>query len=287
MKPQKFAFVLAVTVITLTGIIVYGNISGVSAQEFPATPAMVRINRGIFTMGSPANERGRETNETQHQVTLTREFFMGKYPVTQAQYIAVMGENPSYFKGNDRPVEQVSWYHSIVFCNRLSIQEGLTPVYSINGSTNPAVWEPGPTRSISMWEAVTMNINANGYRLPTEAEWEYVCRAGTSTAYSTGKRITGHQATHFPSVSTTPVSRHTANAWGLFDMHGNVFEWCWDWYGTYPGNVTDYSGPGTGDLRIIRGGSWGSGVKSLRSASRNGYNPLARANNIGFRVVRR
>ena len=130
---------------------------------------MVWINAGIFMMGSPAGETYPPlVNETQHQVTLTEGFYIGKYEITQAQYGSVMGSNPSYFSENNLPVEMVSWYEAVEYCNRLSLKEGLTPAYAISGTN------------------VAPNYNADGYRLPTEAEWEYACRAGTTTAYNTG-----------------------------------------------------------------------------------------------------
>ncbi|MCL2154946.1 MAG: InlB B-repeat-containing protein, partial [Leptospirales bacterium] len=164
---------------------------------------MVLIPAGTFQMGSPTTELYRRTDETQHSVTLTTGFYMGKYQVTQEQYFAVMGTNPSDFNGEPdywsdwrdtppgeiqgkRPVENVSWYDAIVFCNKLSMIEGLTPAYSINGSTNPAVWGTVPTSSNdATWDAVSIVSGSTGYRLPTEAQWEYACRAGTTTAYNT------------------------------------------------------------------------------------------------------
>ena len=149
--------------------------AGLRAQN--KSPDMVRINGGTFQMGSPANEPGRGSGEVQHQVTGSS-FSMGKYAVTQAEYQAVMGTNPSYFRGDSLPVEMVSWYDAVEFCNRLSQREGLTPAYTRNG------------------DAVTWNRAANGYRLPTEAEWEYACRAGTATPFSTGSNITTSQANY-------------------------------------------------------------------------------------------
>jgi formylglycine-generating enzyme required for sulfatase activity len=137
----------------------------------------VLIPAGTFTMGSPASEVDRSSNETQHQVTLSS-FYMGRYEVTQKEWVAVMGSNPSYFKGDDLPVEQVSWYDVIDYCNKRSIKEGLTPAYTVSGTT------------------VTCNWKANGYRLPTEAEWEYACRAGTTTPFNTGNNITTAQANY-------------------------------------------------------------------------------------------
>ena len=232
---------------------------------------MVWIKPGTFKMGSPANEPERFDDETQHQVTLTKGFYMGKYEVTQEQYKAVTGTNPSHFSGNGRlPVEQVSWRDALVFCNKLSISEGLNPVYSISGKTNPAEWGKIPTDENDIWDAVKMVSGANGYRLPTEAEWEYACRAGTTTPFNTGNNITTDQANYDGTnpynnnpagifrETTTPAGSFAPNAWGLYDMHGNVCEWCWDRKEHYSGNaVTDPVGAVAGRYRVGRGGSWG------------------------------
>ncbi|MDR2718654.1 MAG: SUMF1/EgtB/PvdO family nonheme iron enzyme [Treponema sp.] len=259
---------------------------------------LVKIPAGIFTMGSPTTEPDRSTDETQHPVTLTKSFYMGKYPVTQEQYQAVMGTNPSYFTTmvsgesgtpGKLPVEGVSWYDALVFCNTLSIMEGLSPVYSISDKTNPADWGTVPTSSPAVWDAVVMVSGANGYRLPTEAEWEYVCRAGTTTAYNTGATISDNTGwyDYNSSSKTHQVGLKPANAWGLYDMHGNVFEWCWDWLGSYSnGAQTDPQGAVTGTNRVGRGGSWGNYGRDLRSALRGDDTPSGRGDYLGFRLVR-
>jgi uncharacterized protein YjdB len=268
--------------------------------------SMVWIPGGTFTMGSPTSEPDRFSYETQHQVTLTKGFYMGKYPVTQTQYQAVIGSNPSSFftsSGGDnpanRPVERVSWYDAIVFCNKLSMSEGLSPAYRISGNTDPAAWGSVPTNSSTTWDAVTIVAGSNGYRLPTEAQWEYACRAGTTTPFSTGNNITTSQANYdgnFPYNNnakgeyrqrTTPVGSFAPNSWGLYDMHGNVLEWCWDWFGTYAsGAQTDPTGAVSGDVRVLRGGSWNGSGRILRSAFRS-YNPSYRINSYGgFRLSR-
>jgi len=254
----------------------------VTAQSAPAN--MVRINGGTFTMGSPANEPKRDGDEGQHQVMVSG-FYMGKYEVTQKEYQEIMGTNPSYFKGDNLPVEQVSWFDAVEYCNKRSQKEGLTPAYSISGS--------GDSRT------VTWNRNANGYRLPTEAEWEYACRGGTTTPFNTGNNITTSQANYdgnYPynnnakgeyRKKTMPVGSFAPNGWGLYDMHGNVFEWCWDCYGAYAsGPQTDPVGASSGSYRVFRGGSWADSAGALRSAYRVNYNPYARVSSIGFRLVR-
>jgi formylglycine-generating enzyme required for sulfatase activity len=272
---------------------------------------MEPIQGGTFTMGSPVSEPGRYDDETPHMVTLT-DFNMGKYPVTQAQYEAVMGYNPSSFTtsstsgGRDnpinRPVENVSWYDAILFCNILSKIEGLRPAYSISGDIDPDKWGAVPTSNDTTWNAVIPEENSNGYRLPTEAQWEYACRAGTTTAFNWGTNtINSTQANYFASNvdanntgaginldRTIEVGKYTLNARGLYDMHGNVQEWCWDWHGgDYASSAqTDPKGVGFGNHRVLRGGSWYTSGRELRSACRNFHDPYYSDNHYGFRLVR-
>ena len=279
----------------------------------PEIPGFVWIKPGTFMMGSPTTELGRQSDETLHQVTLTKGFYMAKHQITQEQYQSVMGSNPSYFTiangmlpdGTEvqgkRSVEMVSWYDALVFCNKLSIKEGLTPAYSMQKldntgtSTNPDEWGSVPTGSDTRWNAVTIVIGSKGYRLPTEAQWEYACRAGSPTAWYTGgtenaalQNAAWYAGTHAGNANgkTHEVGIKNANAWGLYDMHGNVYEWCWDWYGSYSaGDQTDPEGAVTGTYRVIRGGSWNNNGQNLRSAYRNNDNPNNRNNNIGFRIL--
>lgn len=234
---------------------------------------MIRISGGTFTMGSPIGERGRRSDEVQYQVTLNT-FFISKCEVMQDEYQRVMGKNPSHFNGNNLPVTTVSWYDAIEYCNKRSEQEGLSPAYTING------------------ENVTWNRNANGYRLPTEAEWEYACRAGTTAAYNNGDYISSNTG-WYAVGGIFAVGQKTANAWGLYDMHGNVAEWCWDWYGDYPSGVqNDPIGTSTGTARVMRGGSWSNSSfgsdygTEIRSAYRDKGDPSRKGSDIGFRVVR-
>jgi formylglycine-generating enzyme required for sulfatase activity len=238
-------------------------------------------------MGSPLGEVDRFNDEAEHKVTLTG-FYMGKYPVTQEQYQAVMRTNPSGFTtavtGEDKnrlPVEQVTWYDAVEFCNKLSQLEGLTPAYTISGRT-PATGYPITSAT------VTANLSNNGYRLPTEAQWEYACRAGIEDAYYTGDEIDDDASWYNANSENTTheVGQKDANEWGLFDMHGNVWEWCWDWFGNYSGDQTNPIGPTSGTTRVNRGGSWYSSPEGLRSACRNADLPSARFANLGFRVVR-
>jgi len=235
----------------------------------------VHIQGGTFAMGSPANEAGRGNNETQRQVSVSS-FMMSRYEITQREYQEVMGTNPSHFTGDlNRPVEQVSWFDAVEYCNRRSQREGLSPAYTISGSVDN--------------RTVTWNRIANGYRLPTEAEWEYACRAGTTTAYNTGANISNNTGWYYANSGNTtrPVGQLPANAWGLYDMHGNVLEWCWDWYGDYPaGAQSDPTGASSGSNRVVRGSSWLTAAALVRSASRSYLTPTIRSYIIGFRVVR-
>jgi formylglycine-generating enzyme required for sulfatase activity len=263
-----------------------GNSSGASGGDPFASHVMVPIPAGSFTMGSA-------------HVTLTKDFLMGKYQVTQGLYEEVMWSNPSSFLSDPadgeaqgmRPVEQVRWYDVLVFCNKLSVLEELTPVYAISGTTDPLVWGGVPTGNNSVWNAVTMDGNANGYRLPTEAEWEYACRAGTDTAYNLGDTWSDDWGWYSGNSNsmTHEVGKKTPNAWGLYDMHGNVWEWVWDWYGALGTSaMIDPTGPASGSGRVHRGGGWSFNAESLASAYRylssasphNGYDSL------GFRLAR-
>ncbi|MFB3786329.1 MAG: formylglycine-generating enzyme family protein [bacterium] len=248
---------------------------------------MVLIKAGTFAMGSPADEQDRTPEEwLPHPVTLTKDFYLGRYEVTQAQYEAIMNGNPSngYGVGPNYPVYYATWYDGAAFCNRLSQREGFTPVYD---ETN--------------W---TTDWNADGYRLPTEAEWEYACRAGTTTRFSFGDAL---ECVEDPpdayceildenmwwSGNNDPngakeVGLKLPNPWGLFDMHGNVWEWCNDWW-EEPWDEkpqVDPKGQETGTYRVVRGGGWNISPAWCRSAIRNMSNMDSRRENKGFRVSR-
>jgi len=237
--------------------------------------AMVELPGGTFLMGSPESEEGRSPDEEQHRVRLAA-FAMSATQVTQGLYREILGESPSNFTGDDElPVEQVSFVDAARFCNKLSERVGLAPCYQIEG------------------DAVTWDERAQGYRLPTEAEWEYACRAGSETAYCFGddpKQLDEYAWYGGNSESRThAVGRKRPNAWGLFDLHGNVWEWCWDWYQTYKmtNDTRDNPiGPATDVRRVLRGGSFLVEPQSLRSALRDGFEPTVRFWFIGFRCVR-
>ena len=227
---------------------------------------MLWVEPGTFTMGSPVTEEGHETDETEHNVTLTQGFYLGKYEVTQAQYEAVMTGNtnglsptPSQWPNNpNRPVEKVSWSDTQVFLSRLN---------TLEAANLPAGWT---------------------YVLPTEAQWEYACRAGTTTAYSWGDDGNASPGNSNQSgfSQTRDVGQYAPNAWGFFDMHGNIWEWVMDWKGNYlNGPQTDPTGPNSGSQRVSRGGSWQAGTAFLRSASRGEANANTLYTNTGFRLA--
>ena len=220
---------------------------------------MLWVEPGTFLMGSPGSEPQRGNDETQHEVTLTQGYWLGENEVTQALYEEVMGVNPSEFKGPELPVEKVSWDDAVAFIQKLNQRE-------LDAGRLPEGFE---------------------YSLPTEAQWEYACRAGTTTAYSFGTTITPAQANFKDSGlgKTTDVGSYPANAWGFHDLHGNVWEWTADWHGNYPaGAVSDPAGAETGSKRVSRGGSWGNLGGDLRSAIRIRITPDSRFINLGFRL---
>jgi formylglycine-generating enzyme required for sulfatase activity len=239
------------------------NLSTSAVEGKPFTIAdlsmeMLWVKPGTFEMGSPLSEKDRYDAETPHAVTLTQGFYLGKHEVTQSQWEKVMGSNPSHFKGGDRPVEKVSWTDVTSFCNKLTASEraaGRLPA----GMT---------------------------YQLPTEAQWEYACRGGTKTTFSFGDELTSDQANiRGGPRETTNVGQYAANPWGFHDMHGNVWEWCADWYGAYPtGAARDPILPSIGSYRVGRGGSWFFTANGARSAYRHRFVPAGSYDSLGFRL---
>jgi formylglycine-generating enzyme required for sulfatase activity len=264
---------LFLLVIPLLGLPLAGqDKAGDKADKLPKALAnsidmvLIRIDPGKFTMGSPKTEIKREEGEDEHQIEISKTFYMGKYEVTQAQFQAVVGKNPSYFKGDKLPVDSVSWADAKVFCDKLSKKENKV------------------------------------YTLPTEAEWEYACRAGTKTSFCLGNVISTDQINYNGNKiygdgkkgvfrkKTMEVGSLPPNKWGLHDMHGNVWEWCEDWYNddyykTSP--KQDPKGAEKGESRVLRGGSWESAPEECRSANRGQSPPGEGYNHVGFRVVLR
>lgn len=252
---------------------------------------LVYLEGGTVWIGSPQSERQRGSDEVRHQVRIDP-FYIDPREVTQADYQAVTGTNPSGFRGGKLPVERVTWLEAVQYCNALSLRRGLTPVYTISG------------------EAVSWNRAADGYRLLTEAEWKYAARAGTSTPFNVGERVDSSQINfqgsypylieenyvveRDPTVRTSrnrgrtiPTGSLPPNAFGLYDMHGNVSEWVFDYYGPYDlKGLSNPAGPASGALRVNRGGAFNDFGKHLRLAYRSACNPAVGNRNQGFRIAR-
>lgn len=245
--------------------------------ECGADPAIglsfVRTEAGSFMMGSPAEEPSRDHSEVLHHIVIGHQLLASQTPVTRAAWATVWGEEPPDAATATLPMENVSWYEALSFCNALSMYLGLTPCYVIEDA------------------GIGWDRAADGFRLPTEAEWEYLCRAGTSTTYNLGDAEQDLAAASWYERNCdsgpVPVAQKEPNAWGLCDMHGNVWEWCWDWFGPYPetGQV-DPEGPATGRSRVLRGGSWRRSMHHCRSATRYESTPENHGKSLGFRVVR-
>ena len=259
--------------------------------SFAAESEFARVNGGAFDMGSPRGEYLREKDEAQHKVTVSP-FMISRKEMTNSEYRTLTGKTPSEFKDGAAPAENVSWYDAVACCNARSKKEGLKPAYIIKGRD------------------VTWDRKANGYRLPTEAEWEFAARAGTKGPFSTGDAISQTEANyygHYPygiersyftpenmkvkpgryNGKTLPAGSFKPNRLGLYDMHGNVGEWCWDRYGAYPKEAAkDPAGAASGNFRVTRGGGWNDFARHLRSAAREPFPPEIGSYNIGIRLVR-
>lgn len=269
----------------------------VTALTAGITNTLIQVPGGSFIMG---DTRGGLTYYEQpiHTVVLNP-FYLSKYPVTQAEYTAVMGSHPafSYGAGDSYPVYGLRWYSALQYCNLRSINEGLSPVYTISGSTNPADWGAVPTDYNTVynapWDAVICNWTANGYRLPTEAEWEYASRGAANNpdhlySGSDDLNAVGWYLSNSGN-SSHPVGSKSPNALGIYDMSGNLYEWCWDWWGQYyySSSPSDNpKGPLSGLARAKRGGYWGADVNFCRVARRSSFDPYRTAHYIGFRVCR-
>jgi len=291
---RKGQFIKGIAVIALAVIIGFST-AACYDDDRNVNLEMVEITGGSFQMGSNSDYNEKPV----HTVTLSG-FYMCRTEVTQEQWKAVMGNNPSMFGfspasrevQSNRPVERVSWYDALVFCNKLSMAEGLSPAYRISGSTDPADWGTVPTTdSNSTWDSVEIVAGSNGYRLPTEAQWEYAARGGNGSpgnyTYS-GSNTVGDVAWYSGNSGnkTHGVGKKTSNSLGLYDMSGNVWEWCWDRYDSYSsGAQTDPMGAAVGSYRVVRGGSWGIDASNARSTYRDSYDPYGRYGNIGFRLV--
>ena len=265
--------------------------SNLEVTDMKISDNFVLIKGGSFQMGSPESEAWRSADETQHNVTVS-DFYMSRYELTQKEYEEVTGKNPSNFSGGNLPVENVSWLDAVTYCNAKSEKENLTPAYNIDGQN------------------VSWDRSANGYRLPTEAEWEYACRAGTTTPFYMENSPSAEEANyygHYPyeiednyfstenlqvqpgeyRQTTVEVGSFSENPYGLYDMHGNVGEWVWDYYGEYSTEEqTDPAGANSGALRVYRGGGWNDFAKNMRCAYRATMDQDKGSFNVGIRLVR-
>ena len=292
MKKLKWIATLLVVTSVLLGVI--GCKDSTVLENFVLIPA------GSFQMGS---EEGYDDNKPVHQVTITKPFYMGKCEVTQAEYekyCSYGSSSPSsrFGDGDNYPAYEVSWYDALVYCNKRSMAEGLTPCYSIKGSTNPDTWGTVPISGISTWNSAICNFEANGYRLPTEAEWEYAARAGDNTVDSftySGTSDENKLDEYAWYYSNSNAARHKVgtklpNAYGLYDMSGNVLEWCWNWYtdsyDTGKEGGSNPTGASSGLYRVARGGNWGYYSVFCAVSCRDSYGPNSRSDFLGFRVVR-
>jgi formylglycine-generating enzyme len=280
----------------------YYNLLSTNNNKQKGNIKLALINPGTFKMGAPDNEFQSDINEhPQHKVTLTKPYYIGVYEVTQDEFTLVMGFNPSTQTGNGRlPVETLSWYDAIAFCNALSKNNGFDSCYIIRNIKKD---------NLHIIEAdVVWQKNANGFRLPTEAEWEFACRAGTTTPFPFGNKINTNQANYSGTCSfmdstntchlreetigidrglKLPVDSLAANTWGLYNMVGNVFEWVWDYYGKYPNtDQINPTGPTEGVRRVRRSGSFTSPGYHMRSALRHDVPPGLPLFHQGLRVAR-
>ena len=273
------------------------------------SPTLVYVPAGSF-----------QRDETETNISkITKSYYLGKYQITRQQFKDVMGMDPSntsYSTGMSDPVQQVNWYHAIAFCNKLSLLEGLTPVYTVSGVSNwvNLVFGDIPTTSNATWNAAECNFNASGYRLPTEMEWMWAAMGANKDARAGamqgGINITGYTKGYAGSIEegsaqvnlgnyawytsnssskTHPVGEKLPNELGLYDMSGNVWEWYWDWYASssyQTGTLTDYREAGSGSFRVSRGGSWFDSASYCTVAFRRGYYPHYLYDYSGFRILR-
>ena len=261
----------------------------------------------VFVKISAASIKGTETWTPESKVFVRgREleiasFYMSDHEVTRGEYKTLMGKDPSYASAYDKdgneltgddavknnPVNYISWYDALVYCNTRSIKEDLTPCYAIGGKTDPKDWGSVPSSNNSTWNDATCDFTADGYRLPTEAEWEWAARGGENYTYAGSDDIdeVAWYTSNTNDTGTRDVKTKKKNAYGLYDMSGNVWEWCWDWYGSISGD-TAAVGSASGSCRCPRGGSWNGSANGAQVAYRVGHNPSLRYYYYGFRLVR-
>jgi len=299
------------TIYVVLAVVLLMVIAGCSSSDPippPASGDYTSANIGTLKY-VPAGSFQRDSTST--NISTVSAFRMSEYEITRAQFLAIMGTDPgnaTYSTGTSDPVQMVTWYHAIAFCNKLSIAEGLTPVYSVSGINFATLtYAAIPTISDTTWDAATANWSATGYRLPTEMEWMWAAMGATSgSGYTSPTYLTGYAKPFAGSNGTNaigdyawtwensevygtsqPVGTKLPNELGLYDMSGNVWEWCWDGYGGYPtGTQTDYRGAASGTYRVVRGGSWYDFAANATVAYRDGSTPDSLYYYLGFRVVR-
>jgi formylglycine-generating enzyme len=283
-------------------VVINGNLQPSNPNDLDTDVFMVQIQAGTFQMGqagpvsNPADSIG-----PRHSVTLTQNFWLDVEPVNQTSYFSFMHLIPSHFDGGNLPVEQVTWFDAVLYCNARSKRDGFDTVYAYTGITGT------PGNGCTALAGLVMDRAKNGYRLPTEAQWEYACRGGTTTPYYWSANYPPATAADTAAINqnavwagnsynlgplnfnygTHALSIQDTNSYGLRCMSGNVWEWCNDWSTAYTGNAaqTDPTGPARGRYRVLRGGSWESNAAEIRSAYRNSGAPGSRNNSIGFRVA--
>jgi formylglycine-generating enzyme required for sulfatase activity len=270
-------------------------------QEIPVPENMVKIPGGTFSMGSDEEiEYGYKTNDDERPVHTVKldAFYMGKYPVTQKEYTAIIDKNPASYKNENAPIDNINWYDAALYCNKRSIEEGLEPVYYRKGEIADEDSETGNSRMVISWDT---QFDKNGYRLPTEAEWEYAIRAGSDTEYFWGDDTSRATVDSFAVYEGNmddkdhirEVGQRLPNDFGLYDMGSNVGNWCNDWYSsqTYKKGAQEMRVNPTGPAKptatkVARGGSYMGHVKHLRCAFRGQMSPIVGFRGLGFRIVR-
>lgn len=253
---------------------------------------LIYLDGGVFVMGIPKEEKERSFTEDQHEVNVLP-FYISKFEITQKIYQDITGRNPSYFKGDDLPAERINWYDAVEFCNELSKKYNLDPYYIMDKNKKDPV-------NISEYDKLRYTVSiagGNGFRLPTAEEWEYACRAGTTTLFHYGDSLNSDMANFDGALpynstagikrnKTMPVGSFTPNEFGIYDMHGNVTEWTWDWFNDGYYTVVENNVIIKSTARITRGGSWNSNSTNLRSGRGYGWGPHSTSNELGIRVVR-
>ena len=303
-KAKWFATVLVVASVILCAI-GCANPSGSTGSGNGGAIVNIKVPEGfVLVKGTTITGTESWTPESKvfvsgRQLTIP-DLIVSDHEVTRGEYKALMGSDPSTASAYDKdgneltgdavlnnPVNYISWYDALVYCNKLSKKENLTPCYTINGSTDPDKWGTVPTSRDNTWDAATCNFEANGYRLPTEAEWEWLARGGEEYTYAGSDSVddVAWYTSNTNDTGTREVKTKAANGYGLYDMSGNVWEWCWDWYGSI-NESTAAAGAASGNYRVLRGGSWYFFANDCGVASRYSNYPYYRGNYYGMRVVR-